>query len=638
MPTHAANLLSLTLAATVLMLPCGRIAAQGTANLSSPTDLRAAVASMSKIGACSAPSFSPDGNRLAFLCNLTGLPQVWTVPTTGGWPTQVTSLDDPVAGVHWSPDGSTLAISVAPGGGMNQQVYLVHPDGSGLVRLTDGGKDNNWLGGWSHDGKQLLLASNRASAAGMDAYTCTPDGRFQLVAKNAGVGFLTRLSRDGKRAVLYRMQSRGDNNLFLLDLQKGSETLLTKHAGTGEFTGGVFSPEGNAIYLASDLNRDLAGFARIKLGRHGEPGPIEQLAERKDAELQKFDITEDGKTAALVWNFAGRSELAFMDLSSGQLSPGPSLPAEIVADLTFAKDGNSLALALTGSASPADIWVFDRQANTMRQLTHSPHVGVDLSSLVCPQLVRFKAQDGLELSGWLYRPRGAVKPGPIVLSFHGGPEGQEQPAFRSDYQALLMRGIAVFAPNVRGSSGFGKTFVNLDNGPLRVNAIKDIKSCVDHVVSTGVADPKRLGIMGGSYGGYMTMAGLTEYPDLFAAGANLFGVVNFETFFANTEPWMAAISTIEYGNPKTQVELLRNLSPIHKIDRVRAPTIVLHGANDTNVPVVEAQQVVNSLKKRGVPVEYILFPDEGHGFRKTPNRIRANVAMVEWFEKHLQAR
>jgi dipeptidyl aminopeptidase/acylaminoacyl peptidase len=202
---------------------------------------------------------------------------------------------------------------------------------------------------------------------------------------------------------------------------------------------------------------------------------------------------------------------------------------------------------------------------------------------------------------------------------------------------LLAQGIAVFAPNVRGSDGFGKTFVNLDNGPLRFNAIRDIKSCVDYVVSAGVADPEHMGIMGGSYGGYMTMAGLTEYPELFAAGANLFGVVNFETFFENTEPWMAEISKIQYGDPDTQAELLRDLSPIHKIDRVTAATIVLHGANDTNVPVVEAEQVVDSLKKRSVSVSYILFPDEGHGFSKEPNRIRASVEVVRWFAKHLQA-
>jgi dipeptidyl aminopeptidase/acylaminoacyl peptidase len=225
---------------------------------------------------------------------------------------------------------------------------------------------------------------------------------------------------------------------------------------------------------------------------------------------------------------------------------------------------------------------------------------------------------------------------PIVLSFHGGPEGQERPGFNSTYQALLMRGIAVFAPNVRGSSGFGKKFVNLDNGALRENGVKDIKSTVDYLVKSGVADPKRIGIMGGSYGGYMVMAGMTEYPELFAAGANLYGVTNFETFFKHTQPWMAAISKIEYGNPDTEVEMLRKLSPIHRIDRIKAPLIVLHGANDTNVPIIEAEQVVENLKQRNVPVEYILFADEGHGWRKTPNRIRSAVSIVKFFEMHLK--
>ncbi len=193
------------------------------------------------------------------------------------------------------------------------------------------------------------------------------------------------------------------------------------------------------------------------------------------------------------------------------------------------------------------------------------------------------------------------------------------------------------APNVRGSTGFGKTFVNLDNGALRFNAVKDIKACIDYVVKADVADPKRIGIIGGSYGGYMVMAGLAEYPKLLAAGADLFGVVNFEMFFEHTEPWMASISKIEHGDPETEADMLRRLSPIHKLGRVISPTIVLHGANDTNVPVFEAEQVVENLKARGVPVEYVLFPDEGHGFRKTENRIRSTVSVVRWFTSHLKA-
>jgi dipeptidyl aminopeptidase/acylaminoacyl peptidase len=611
------------------------LAFAASASPAAAEDLAASVARMVRIGFCSTPSFSPDGRQIAFLSNLSGNPQVWRVGVDGGWPRAVTALDDQVGGVSWSPDGAWLALSVAPGGGMNQQIYLVRPDGRDLHRLTDGGKDNNWLGGWTHDGRALAFSSNRAGAS-MDGYLWdVAAGQPKRVARNPGTGELADVSRDGKWALVSRVESRGNSNLFLLELGSGRETLLTPHQGPAQFGGGWFSPDGSTVYFSSDADRDLFAFARIRLGPDGKPGKIEVIAARDDGEIENASPTEDGRTVVLVWNVGGRSELAFFDVASGKATPGPALPGDVVGGLGFSRDGRKLALVISGATLPADIWILDVATGKLAQLTFSPHAGVDLSALVRPELVRYKAEDGLPLSGWLYRPPGVSGPAPYVLSFHGGPEAEERPAFRSDYQALLAHGIGVLAPNVRGSAGFGKRFVNLDNGALRVGAVRDIKSSVDFLVQGKLADSRRIGIMGGSYGGYMVMAGLTEYPDLFAAGADLFGVVNFETFFAHTEPWMAAVSTIEYGDPKTQLQMLRDLSPIHKVDRVKAPTLVLHGANDTNVPVVEAEQVVDNLKRRGVPVEYVLFPDEGHGFRKTPNRIRSTVSIVSWFQEHL---
>ena len=596
--------------------------------------LERSVALMARIGSCSSPTFSPDGKRLAFVSNMSGLPQIWTVDTEGGWPEQITAFDDPVGFVSWSPSGGDLAFSLAPGGGMNEQVYLVRPDGSGLRRLTDGGKENNRLGVWSRDGRALTLGSNRRSGAAIDAYLYDLEsGSLRLVTENRGVGGFSDLTRDRRHALLSRVVSRGDNNLYLVEVATGKETLLTPHDGPGSFAG-AFSPAGDAVYLASNRDRDRRAFARLELNR-GSPGETRWLAVREDAELDGFEVNDQGTLAALLWNVAGKTELELFDLKTGQTRSRPKLPAEIAGALEFSSDGRLLAMSLSGAATPVDVWVLDLADGRFRRVTNSPHAGVELAKLSRPELLRFKAHDGLELSGWLYRPSVGKPPYPTVLSFHGGPEGQERPGFSSTYQALLSRGIAVFAPNVRGSSGFGKKFVNLDNGALRFDGVKDIKACVDAAVASGAADRKRIGIMGGSYGGYMVMAGLAEYPELFAAGANLFGVVNFETFFKHTEPWMAAISTIEYGDPATQADLLRRLSPIHRVDRVTAPTIVLHGANDTNVPVVEAEQVVENLKKRGVPVEYVLFPDEGHGWRKTPNRIRSTVAIVRWFERHL---
>jgi dipeptidyl aminopeptidase/acylaminoacyl peptidase len=600
-------------------------------------DLESSVALMGKIGFATAPSFSPDGKTIAFVSNMSGSPQVWTMSGSGGFPKLVTAFDDPVGFVTWSPDGKWLAFNVAPGGGLNEQIYISRPDGSELRRLTDGGKENNFLGDWTEDSKQIYFDSNRRDPSSTDAYLFDlSNNQTRMVAETHGVGGIEDVSHDGHLAVLNRLINRGDNNLYLIDLTTSKETLLTRHEGPGSFFSPQFAPDGRTIYFASNKDRDLLALARVAINDDKKPGDIEVVAAREDGELSSLLMSDDGTMIALIWNIGGKSELSFYDTENNQMIAGPHLPSEIAFALDFTQDGSHLAMSLSGSAAPGNIWSLDLKTNQFTQLTDSPHAGVDLTKMIKPEFVEYTADDGLKLSGWLYKPNGVKEPLPIVLNFHGGPEGQERPGFNSTYQALLSRGIAVFAPNVRGSSGFGKKFVNLDNGALREGSIKDIKASVDYVVKSGIADSKRIGIMGGSYGGYMVMQGLTQYPELFAAGANLFGVTNFETFFKHTEPWMASISKIEYGDPDKEVEMLRRLSPIHQIDRVKAPTIVLHGANDTNVPVIEAEQVVENLKKRNIPVEYVLFPDEGHGWRKTPNRVRSAVSIVKFFEMYLK--
>jgi dipeptidyl aminopeptidase/acylaminoacyl peptidase len=599
-------------------------------------ELATLVTRMAKIGRAGSPTFSPDGKRLAFVSDLNGVPQIWVVPTEGGWPKLITNDNDPVGGVIWSPSSDWLAYSLAPGGGMNTQVYVIKADGSGQKRLTKGGKETNRLFDWTHDGSRLEMGTNTRNPSAIDAYLTDPlSGTTDMVVQNDALATLEDVSRDGSRGLVSRLVSRGDNNLYLVNLKTRKETLLTPHTGPGTFSGEL-APDGKTAYLVSNKDRDLLAFARVKIIADGAAGQIEVMAERPDAEVDGFTINERGTMAALIWNVSGKSELSFIELPSGKQTKGPELPAELVGGLRFSRDGKLLAMNISGAAAPSDIWVMDVATKQLRQITHVPHAGVDLSKMVRPELVKFKSFDGLELSGWLYRPRIQSSVDAYVISFHGGPEGQERPAFRSDYQALLAAGIGVLAPNVRGSSGFGKKYVNLDNGELRFNGLKDIKACFDYLTTAGIADSKRIGITGGSYGGYMTLAGVTEYPGMFAAGVDMFGMVNFFTFFEHTEPWMAAISTIEYGDPKTQPDLLRRLSPLEKLSTIKTPLQVQHGANDTNVPVVEAEQVVANLKERGVPVEYILFPDEGHGWRKTANRVTSTVKMVEFFQKYLK--
>ncbi len=592
---------------------------------------------LAKVGRCWSPSFSPsnasDVRECAFVSDLTGSPQVWRIALSGSFPEAVTAFEEQISAVAWSPRGDWLAVESAPGGGMNAQIDLVRPDGSERRRLTMGHTSNNWLNAWTKDGRYVLFSSNMDQADSMDSFRiCVESGAIEKLAQNSGTGIIEDLTTDGARALVKRIVYRGDNNVHLLDLLENQTRCLTPHEPPASFENARFSADGRDVYLASNRDRDLACLCRLTLGGDAD-WRIPQA--RADAELVEFALCPSGKLAAVVWNIAGRQELELMNLPAAEKECEIDLPGEIVEGLRFSPDGAYLAICVSGSRLPQDIWLLDMETLSLRQLTRSPRIGINLERLGAARLLRYAAHDGLPLTGWLYSPPDADAPFPTVFSFHGGPEGQEQPRFRYDYQALLSRGIAVFAPNVRGSSGFGKRFVNLDNGALRFDAIQDIASTVAHLLETGIAVAGQLGIMGGSYGGYMTMAGLTEFPELFAAGVNLYGVVNFKTFFERTEPWMASISKVEYGDPATEGDMLEALSPIHKLERVAAPTLVLHGANDTNVPVYEAEQVVAALSRRDVPVEYILFPDEGHGFRKERNRLMSVSAIVEWFTKYL---
>lgn len=600
------------------------------------TSVAALVDALGRINSATSPTLSPDGKRLAYVSNSSGVPQIWIHDIGGSAPDrQITSLSDPVGSVIWSPTADELAYQVLPGGGLNTQIWVAKSDGSGARRLSPGGKENNVLDGWTRDGRYLRALNNlRNPSSGDAALINAASGKWRFLTSNAGLNSITDVR--GDRAIITRLVGRGDNNLHLIDLKSGKELLLTPHDGKAQTGWGEVSPDGSRLWVASNIGRDRQAFGYIDIGPDGTPSPIRYIATRDDAVADSALLSDDGKTAALVWNANGRSKLDWLDTASGRITPGPDLPLDIISPYELTQDGKTLLLTGFSANRTGDIYSIDRPSGALTRLTQSRHEGVDLAKLVRPELIEYQAADGVKLSGWLYRPQGTKGPSPLVFHYHGGPEGQARPTMSPDAQALVANGIAVFAPNVRGSSGFGKAFMAMDDGAKRVDGVQDIKATTDALVRMGIADPKRLGIMGGSYGGYMVMAGITEFPDMFAAGTNLFGIVNFESFFRETEPWMAAISTTEYGDPKTQAEMLKQLSPIHKLDSIKTPLFVLHGANDTNVPVVEAEQIVASLKARGVPVRYTLFPDEGHGWRKTVNRVRSTTEIVDFFVQHLK--
>ncbi|MBW3606715.1 MAG: prolyl oligopeptidase family serine peptidase, partial [Actinobacteria bacterium] len=296
-------------------------------------------------------------------------------------------------------------------------------------------------------------------------------------------------------------------------------------------------------------------------------------------------------------------------------------------------DGRRLLVTAEAPSQPPDIWSVDVADGTARPVTSgTPQVVFPICR--APQLRHFHGEDGLQLSGWLY-PAADASPGPALLYFHGGPEAQARPVFNPLFRELVARGLTVFAPNVRGSSGFGRRFVNADNLHRRRAAITDVRAAAHHLIDAGIAAPGRLGCMGRSYGGYLTLVALTHYPDLFAVGVDVCGMVDLETFYAHTEPWIAAAAISKYGHPVCDRELLRELSPIHRIDALQAPLLVVHGAHDTNVPVLEAEQVVAALEARRVPCELLLFGDEGHTIRNTANRAHFVRTVANWLAVHL---
>jgi dipeptidyl aminopeptidase/acylaminoacyl peptidase len=621
---------------TLVITAAAALAFVSAPAISQGPTLTARIEALGRINSATSPTLSPDSKRLAFISNESGSPQVWmrSLDPRDPAPRQLTSLPDPVGRVLWSPTGQWLAYTVSPGGGLNTQIWVMKADGTGARRLTPGGRENNALHGWTRDGAQLMVDTNRDHPSARDAALIdVASGEWQMLTKGQGLNVPTDLRRG--RVIVRRLVGRGDNNVYAIEPTTGAEKLLTPHDGKAQSGWGEMAPDGSTVFLTSNVGRDREGFATVTIGSKVEPTPLRYIATRDDAVANDGVLSNDGRMAALSWNAGGRSEIAWLDTGSGQVRPGPKLPVDIAYLGQFSADDKKLVLAGAAANRTTDIYMIDVASGAVTRLTESRHDGVDLHSLVRPELIEYSAPDGVKLSGWLYRPAGARARLPLVFSYHGGPEGQARPTMSPDAQALVANGIAVFAPNVRGSSGFGKAFMAMDDGAKRVGSVADIKATTAALVAAGIADPKRLGIMGGSYGGYMVMAAVTEFPDMFAAGVNLFGIVNFESFFRETEPWMAAISTTEYGDPVTEAAMLRSLSPIHKLDRITTPLFVLHGANDTNVPVVEAEQIVASLKARNVPVKYLLFPDEGHGWRKTPNRVRSTTEIVAFFVEHL---
>ncbi|MGW0217495.1 prolyl oligopeptidase family serine peptidase [Micromonospora chokoriensis] len=577
-----------------------------------------------------APAPSPDGTRVAYLSDRAGTPGVWIRQVGADDAVALPTGDDPVLAVSWSPDGQWLACVVAPGGAPRTEVWLLRPDGSARHQAAGFGRHSATAAGWLAAGAVLMVTetAERGAALLVDADT----GHRRVLAEGDLLTLLD-VSPDVRSALL-RRGPRNARWLELLDVATGERRRLSPDTGHGSTDQGWFGPGGTSVLARTDAYSELAALVRIDPARPDVPPT--RLAWRPDAELEQATLSADGRRAALLWNtYGGRSEVSLLDLASG-VQRAVTAPGEVLDDAVFAAEGGLLCLTAQGPVQPREVWLVDPATGAPRPLRADSGVARTGGGGVAPHLVDLRARDGLPLSGWLYRPAGPG-PWPTAISLHGGPEAQERPRYNPLFQALVAQGVAVFAPNVRGSSGFGRSFVTADNLAGRYGAIADVAACADHLIDSGVARPGQVGCLGRSYGGYLVLAVLVNFPGLFAAGVAECGISDFHTFFAGTEPWIAAAAVSKYGHPVRDADLLRDLSPMTHLDRLDVPVLLIHGANDTNVPAGESAQVAQALAARDAPYAHLVLTGEGHDFLARDNAEAARSATTAWLTRHLAA-
>jgi dipeptidyl aminopeptidase/acylaminoacyl peptidase len=586
------------------------------------------------------PVPSPDGAQLAYISDRDGRPRAWVAPLPPSGKSVVEPerpLPAPGDGeaLSWSPDGQWLACQTAPSGGERTRVHVVSPDGAQVHELAPGAVAVT-LGAWSPTGRQLgITIFGEGTGDGQACLVDLRDGTSTVLAAGPAPR-VCAVSGDGRRAVV-RLGARGARRLELVDLHSGRRTELLPGGAT--VADARFGVTGRQLYVHTDAGRERPALLAVTLRGSSSVSTVYPIAERPDDDLDLVALDPAGVRAALVWNVDGRSEAELLDLRSGLLEPVVPVPGDVITGAAFTRDGNALIVANEGpTVSPRLSRIGLDMHGTASPLLRARRRfgGQSDAALVEPTLHDFRADDGLRLSGWLFRPSGVLGPLPTLVWLHGGPEAQERPTFQPLFQALLAEGVAVFAPNVRGSGGYGQSFTAADDRERRFAAISDVRAAADFLVSAGLADPGRIGVAGRSYGGYLTLAALAWYPDAFAVGVDVCGMSDFASFYARTEPWIAAAATAEYGDPVADAMLLHELSPLHRADSITAPLLVVHGAHDTNVPLTEAQQMVDALRERGASPGFLLFDDEGHEVRGIDNRLVFVREVVSWVTAHLQ--
>ncbi|WMX56554.1 S9 family peptidase [Peribacillus sp. R9-11] len=583
------------------------------------------------VGTVSNPVYDPNCNKLIFIADYSGLPQVWAKDFDISEPTRISFTNERITFVKYLNSSSQrgLLIGMDVCGNEKQQLFLLKSDGL-LIPLTNSPDHKHEYGGHSPDGKWIAWSSNRRHPGFFDIYIQNIETlEIQMVLSKDGLYSSIMWSPDCNSLLIRKTNSQLDNDLGLLNLDTGEMNWLTDHQGEASYKNPHFSKDGDHLYLLTNQDREFFGLSIIDLSTKHitwlEVGQwdFEGLAMSKDHSKLAFSINEGGISRGIL-----------LDLKSSALYTWMT-PMGMITSLTFSPDNQKLAYVFNGPTYPSDIWQVDLKKMKTERLTQSLQTKFLENKLIEPILISFKSFDNLQIPAFYFKPNTQSEKIPVILYVHGGPESQIRAVFNPVLQYFLSLGYAVITPNVRGSTGYGKTYTHLDDVRKRMDSVRDLVSLVDWLKKEGSADPNRVAIMGGSYGGFMVLAAISHYPELWSAAIDLVGISSFRTFLKKTSPWRRKLREVEYGTIEKDGNFYDLIDPLKLTDRITSPLMVLHGSNDPRVPIEESEQIVNKLMARNHPVKFICFENEGHSIVKLNNKITAYTAIAHFLNQYI---
>lgn len=585
-------------------------------------------------------SWHPERREMIISTRFGNTAQLHKVVAPLGARTQLTFFEEPVTGANYDPvKGAFFLFTRDQGGNEFRQLYRYDLADGAVTLLSDGGRSQNSGGTWSTQGDRIAYSSTRRNGADRDIYVMDPrqTGTDRRLAELTGGGWgVTDWSPDDKSLMLFESVSVTESHLWLLDATTGVKTEFTPRSeGSVAYGGAVFSPDGRGVYVTTDRDFEFKRLAYVDRATK----TFTYLTTGLKADVEEYDLSDDGRLVAFTTNEDGLNRVYLMDTTTREYQAVAGLPVATIGGLAWHKDNRHLALTINSPRSAADVFVLDAAAGTVTRWTESELGGLVAANLSEAELVRWKSFDGLEVSGFLYRPPAKFTgKRPVIINIHGGPEGQSQPGFlgRNNYY-LNELGVAMIFPNVRGSTGFGKTFVSLDNGPKREDSVRDIGALLDWIAAQPGLDASRVMITGGSYGGYMTLACAFHFNDRIRCSVDVVGISNFISFLENTESYRRDLRRVEYGDERDPAmrAVFQRIAPLAHAKEITKPLFIVQGTNDPRVPRTEAVQMFETVRSNGGPVWYLEAKDEGHGFRKKANADYQFYATVMFVREHL---